>query len=92
MSSQVPVDAAEAGLIRIIFPGRGGQTGEIALYWVAGKQIRDYFKDPKLRPYGLMALRSSCRMMDGNRRRLRLTCTPQPGDTIILQRAGRAMS
>ncbi len=92
MSTSAPVTAAEAGLIRIIFPGKGGRTGEIALYWVAGKQIRDYFKDPKLRPHGLMALRSSCRLTDGNHRRLRLTYVPKPGDTVVLQRAGRAMS
>ena len=90
--SNEPTTAEEAGLIRVIFPGPAGRTGEVALFWSEGKAIRDYFKDPELRPYGLMALRASCRMIDQHHRRLRLTYVPRPGDTIIMQRAGKAMS
>lgn len=90
--SAEPITAEAAGLIRIIFPGPGGRTGEVALSWNAEKQIRDYFKGPELRQYGLMGLRTRCRMTDQHQRRLRLTYIPKPGDTIVLQRAASAIS
>lgn len=86
------ITAEEAGLIRVIFPGPAGRTGQVALPWQAEKQLRDYFKGSILRPYGLMGLRKHCRLTNQDHRRLRLTHVPKPGDTIILRRAGRAMS
>jgi hypothetical protein len=80
------IDAAEAKLIRVIFPGSGGQTGEVALHWVGGKSIKSYFKDTPLRPYNLIGMRRHCRLQNQRGERLRLTSTPAPGDTVIMTR------
>lgn len=55
---------------------------------VPGKDLRGYLRDVHLIT---RRLRSKCHL-DGNQETLRFNYIPKPGDRIVLEPAGRAMS
>lgn len=74
-------------MVTFVFPVRGGKTGEADMAWTAGRSIKSYFKDPLLKPYGLIAKRLRHTLINHDtRERLRLTSVPGPGDVILMTR------
>ena len=81
------IDAAKAGLIRVIFPGRAGSVGQIVLRWAPTKTVRDYLTSGPLAPYQLMGKRKHCKLTNQRMEKVRFGSVLKAGDTIVMRRA-----
>jgi hypothetical protein len=78
--------------IEVFFPARGNRTGHVFLKHVPGKSLHNYFREPPLCDYHLLAIRERCKLTNNRREKLRLIHVPIPGEQIVLKRVKGALS
>lgn len=74
-------DAADATVCFVFRKVSGVHT--VPVPWMPGKSLKLYFRAPELAPHGLISLISGKRMVDGARKRYRLSSTLTPGAVIF---------
>lgn len=74
-------------LISLVFPKKGGGTGQVFLSWTPGKMLRDYILDPALTGKLSLYQAAYSRIVDHRNIKRRLSYIPQTGDELRFIRA-----
>lgn len=76
-------------LVTFIFPGGRQRTGTCHMPWMKGWSVKLYLHTQPLRSSGLLGAWDRCKVVNRDKRRVRLNYVPVPNDVIVMARTRR---
>lgn len=87
-----PPSAEPALPVTFIWPGPGGRTGTCHMRWQKGLTVKQYLHQQPLRDYPLLGMWKRSKAYNRNKKKVKLSYVPCPGDAIVLFRSARPLS